>query len=253
MKRALAARLLQSPGMAASNSKSQTVTPESQSRLQKLLSIEPAEGNTTEFAHSQQEYNFRLCFLLWMLSTLMLPFFIIWYSWRSEARYSPTCHVTRPTVPRASACRLNADNADTTLPCSMLYGAFGAFCMTKFGISSQDAAFWRKVRSEIDIWLDSCLTHVDFVWQKSQKVKKETRDHEVHFVSFCHLACFFGFSSFRFSYPQLTSLWDDCKGAEPMTGWTMHRMGVPFQTKRMYHLHPPVSCGFFGCEILYLL
>lgn len=195
MKRALAARLLQSPGMAASNSKSQTVTPESQSRLQKLLSIEPAEGNTTEFAHSQQEYIFRLCFLLWMLSTLMLPFFIIWYSWRSEARYSPTCHVTRPTVPRASACRLNADNTDTRCRVQCCMEPLEPFAWRSSESPSQNTAFWRKVRSEMN---EYGLTNVDFVWQKSQKVKKEIWDHEVHFVSFCHLRVSFGFRASDF-------------------------------------------------------
>ena len=252
MKRALAARLLQSPGMAASNSKSQTVTPESQSRLQKLLSIEPAEGNTTEFAHSQQEYNFRLCFLLWMLSTLMLPFFIIWYSWRSEARYSPTCHVTRPTVPRASACRLNADNADTRCRVQCCMEPLEPFAWRSSESLRKTQPFdekWdlRSIYGWTHVWLMLTLF--------GKNLKKSKKKHEImRFILYHFVICVF---LWVFELPIFLStadqLWDDCKGAEPMTGWTMHRMGVPFQTKRMYHLHPPVSCGFFGCEILYLL
>ncbi len=123
-----------------------------------------------------------------------------------------TCHVH---VPRASACRLNADDADTRCRVQWSLWSLWSLCMqTKFGITRRSLL----TKSEVDISFDSC-------WLCLAKILKR---HMNFILSF---ACFLGFSSFRFSYPQLTS----CE---------MTREQSPCQVERSTS-YPPVSCGFF--------
>lgn len=255
MNSALAARLLQSQGMAASNSKSQTVTPESQSQAPEA----PEHWTSWRKHHGICWFpiGIQLPLVLLVVNVVNVDASIfhklIFMTLGSKIlthvpRHTSNCqlsHVPRPVVWMPTM--------PTHAAVFNVVGSLWSLCMTKFGISF--AKHSRLTKSEIwdryMVWLmfDSCWLCLS---QKSQKVKKK---HEImRFILYHFVICVF---PWVFELPIFLStadqLWDDCKEAEPITGWTMHRMGVPFQTKRMYHLHPPVSCGFFGSEILYLL